>query len=379
MLPWPVYACVVLAAALFAYAKHKKPKLTNKNRAYGQWIPENYKTPEPRPYPHWDIEKTRPLPYRAFKHKYTITMGIRSMDWELWLELDNEWHKFHDSKLARLAEMGTDLYGTQPQAQAAVYELLDEFRQYLPKRYPSLFKQTKNGMENLATGEKFEFCNRKPSEDPMVMAAKMVQDDLAIMMEGPSGDYYLVAGAIILPGFWRLKDKFGLPLREIHTLGDVPKFKEKLQSGMEKFFIRLTCDKPVVRNNYFLQTDGNLAWSTSIGPEKENGAGWFTAEPATSPEQLYFRSERQSLRRLPKTGAIVFTIRTYFAPLTEICQEPYIPRRLLDGMSTWGPEVRQYKGFDKFKDAAVPYLEKMARKQEEAGFTAEHEPDVYPF
>lgn len=44
--------------------------------------------------------------------------------------------------------------------------------------------------------------------------------------------------------------------------------------------------------------------------------------------KVYFRSERQSLRRMPKTGCICFTIRTYFHPVTEIVDEPGIPGRL---------------------------------------------------
>ena len=53
-------------------------------------------------------------------------------------------------------------------------------------------------------------------EDPMQMAARMVQDDLAIMFEKEDGQMYLLAGAILLPGFWRLQDKLGMSLDELH-------------------------------------------------------------------------------------------------------------------------------------------------------------------
>lgn len=204
----------------------KKPQRTsNDKRRKGEWTPELFQTPVPPPYPNWDIHKTKPLPYRAFRHKYNITMGIRNMEWDSWIELDNEWQKFHDQKLGRLQERGTELFGTKPQAADAVMELLEEFWSYLPHRYPTLFKQTPKGLYNLHTGEDFVFRNCKAdelAEEPIVMAAKMIQDDLAIMMEAPNGEYHLQAGAIILPGFWRFKDKFGLSLNEIHTSGDVP-------------------------------------------------------------------------------------------------------------------------------------------------------------
>ncbi|WPK23437.1 hypothetical protein PUMCH_000678 [Australozyma saopauloensis] len=357
-------------------------EILNKDRKPGQWMPESYQFPIPPPFLNWDIEKTRPLPYRAFKHKYTITMGIRNMELDLWIELDNEWHKYHNDKVMRAQTLGNDVYGTYPEARAAAFELLDEFWNYLPARYPSLFKQLPTGMENLVTGEVFKFKNCNPddiTEDPMLMAAKMVQDDLAIMIEGSDGIYYLKAGAIILPGFWRFKDKKGMPLHEIHTSGDVPKYNEKLHSGMAKFFTRLTCDKPVVRNNYFIQTDDELAWSSSIGDEKEDVVGWYTADAAKSAQQLYFRSERQSLRRLPKTGAIVFTIRTYFCPISELCEEPHIPRRLFNAVESWSEDVKEYRGYYKFKDALLPYLKEKAEEQEKRGIIEEKEPSVYPF
>ncbi|KAM9930037.1 hypothetical protein OXX59_000796 [Metschnikowia pulcherrima] len=383
------YAYLFIAAGLFAayYNKHGTKKATsvktvsaNKDRKYGCWTAEDFTTPTPPPFPNWDVNKTRPLPYRAFKHKYNITMGIRNMDWDSWIELDNEWMKYHSEKVKRLEEKGTEVYGTLPGAEAAVLELLDEFWAYLPSRYPSLFRQLENGLENLLTGEVFLFKNcTQYKEDPMVMAAKMVQDDLAVMLEGTDGNYYLKAGAIILPGFWRFKDKVGMPLNQIHTSGDVPKYQEQLQNGMTKFFTRLTCEKPVVRNNYFIQTDNGLGWSTSIGDENSDVVGWYTADPAVSPDQLYYRSERQSLRRLPKTGAVIFTIRTYFCKMTDICEEPYIPRRLLNGIESWSDDVREYRGYDKFKDALLPYLEEKAQEQEKRGYVMESEPVVYPF
>jgi hypothetical protein len=45
---------------------------------------------------------------------------------------------------------------------------------------------------------------------------------------------------------------------------------------MKNFFRRLQPEKPVLRNNYFIQVDDKLAWSESIGSEDSEGIGWFT-------------------------------------------------------------------------------------------------------
>ncbi|KAH3683295.1 hypothetical protein WICPIJ_005765 [Wickerhamomyces pijperi] len=350
----------------------------NKARKLGTWKPEDYKLPVPPAYPEWDIKTFKPLPYRAFKHKYNVTMGIRNMDPNSWIELDNEWNKFHDLKMKRIEEKGEEVYGTLPEAKAASLELLEELRKFLPARYPSLFERTADGMKNLETGEVHRMVEPL-LEDPMLTVARLLQDDVAIMIENEQGEYYLKGGCIMLAGFWRLKDKFNTSLSTIHTSGDVPKYNTHLKKGMEKFFVRLTPEAPVVRNNYFIQTDDNLDWSSSIGDEDNETVGWYTADPAKSVEKIWYRSERQSVRRLPITGAVIFTIRTYFLPLTEMCKEPYVPKRLLDGIESWSDDVREYRGYDKFYEVVLPYLREKVAEQAAMGYTDENEAEQYPF
>lgn len=142
------------------------------------------------------------------------------MQWESWVELDNEWRSFHQQKLDRIAERGSRLIMVHELAKDAAQETLELLSKYLTKRYPSLFRYTNEKEENielLVTGEVYPILH---SDDPLKYAALLIQDDLAIMMEGPDGLYYLRAGAICLAGFWRLEDKFGMPLERIHTSGD---------------------------------------------------------------------------------------------------------------------------------------------------------------
>ena len=262
---------------------------------------------------------------------------------------------------------------------------------YLPQRYPSLYRATSKGMENLLTKETFDIISRPLAEDPMQMAARMVQDDLAIMFEKPDGQYYLLAGSILLAGFWRLSDKFGMPLSEIHTSGDVPGFKSKLEKGMMNFFRRVQPGQPVLRNNYFIQVDDNLAWSDSIGSEDPvelkdgkgtmQASGWSTAEKNKAIQHHYFRSERQSLRRLPRSGGVVFTIRTYFEPITKVAEEPGVPGRLASAVRSWGDDVARYKGRERYGEILLEYLDGKHREQVEKGeVTVDNDHDgKYPY
>lgn len=136
------------------------------------------------------------------------------MDWEEWIELDNHYPTYHAAKAKRIAERGERCCRTAPEAQGAAMELLEELGGYLSERYPSMFQRGEDGgVRNCWSGEVTDLD--RLSEDPMQAAARLVQDDLAIMMEAPDGQYYLKAGAILLAGFWRLEDKWGMPLSEI--------------------------------------------------------------------------------------------------------------------------------------------------------------------
>ncbi|KAJ0163377.1 hypothetical protein CTA2_3089 [Colletotrichum tanaceti] len=344
---------------------------------------DSWQMPIPSPYPDWSIDKTKPLPYRAFRYgpKYNVTMGLRSIQPHDWIELDNQFPRFHADKAARIRERGDKCVATDPEAYPAAMELLEELVRYLPARYPTLFQRTAVGIDNLWSGESFDVTQSPLAEDPMAIAARLVQDDLAIMVERPDGQYHLLAGAILLAGFWRLRDKFGMSLDEIHTSGDVPHYREKLHAGMTGFFRRLRRDQLYSRNNYFIQVDDALPWSWSIGREDGPVVGWSTAEKDRTVEHHYFRSERQSLRRLPRTGAIVFTIRTYFHPVTELAAEDYVPGRLASAVRSWDETVADYKGREKYEAVLLEYLDREHQKQVARGLDLEKEDEVrrYPW
>lgn len=384
-------ACLVLAAILVILKTFnrdlsslrpegdKDGKATDKNNSKSR----DFKMPTPPPYPAWSIKSTKPLPYRAFRYgpKYNVTMGLRTVPPIEWIELDYHFPKYHADKAARLLERGEKCAKTHPDAFAAAIELLQELANYLPARYPSIYKRTPTGIDNIWSGETFNIEERPLQEDPMAICARLVQDDLAIMIEQPDGQYRLLAGAILLAGFWRLSDKFGMTLSNIHTSGSVPHFRDKLENGMMKFFQRIKCDTFYARNNYFIQVDDSLPWSHSIGDEDQPAVSWSTAQKNKVIESHWFRSERQTLRRLPKTGAVVFTIRTYFLPVTEIAQEDYIPGRLASAVRSWDDKVGEYKGREKYGDVLLEYLDQKHEEQLQRGLDLEKEESIrsYPW
>lgn len=216
------------------------------------------------------------------------------MAWQEWIQLDRDFPSFMDDRQKRVDEKVQDLVLTLPSARESALEIALELSSYLAKRYPEIYvchpprSEHSDGGRGICQIE-CKLRQRKwtiqpidstdATDDPMVVIGLIIQDDAYIMvrastpilivmtrtdivlhkMEREDGMYYLSGGAGLTPGFWRLKDKLGMQLKDVHISSDVPYFKEKLQTGMERFFAKLPVDKPVERNNYFFQL-GKAFW-----------------------------------------------------------------------------------------------------------------------
>jgi hypothetical protein len=61
-------------------------------------------------------------------------------------------------------------------------------------------------------------------------------------------------------------------------------------------------------------------------------------------EDIYIRHERQTLRRLPRTRAVMFLVRTYLTPLTDLLEERDNLYSLRSAVEAWPEEIARYKG-----------------------------------
>lgn len=131
----------------------------------------------------------------------------------------------------------------------------------------------------------------------------------------------------------------------------------------------MNIDKPTTRNNYSFQVvrpstnpfpdldPSELGWAASMKGDEDliehEGRRWLTDTDSSLPEisndnaeltevepsMIWLRSERETLRRLPRTGAIIFTIRVYQTPLVELVKEPGVPGRIASAIRSWPEDV----------------------------------------
>ncbi|KAH7133815.1 hypothetical protein EDB81DRAFT_695501 [Dactylonectria macrodidyma] len=365
---------VVWLAVSYHSMREKKTKIPDANI---------FTTPKPKPLTDFDLSSNKPQLYRPFRHGPNhVTMGIRKLDWDSWIEMDSNFFRYHDVKVSEL-EKDIDAhvqYLDNAVTRDACFEMLEELTTYLTLRYPKIFQLDGGILRNTLTGEKFNYPASTPT-DALMISAKLVQDDLVIMVENDDGHYHLDAGAVCLPGFWRLSEKFRMSLDTLHIEAKVPHYQAKLQKSMNRFFKAMRPEKAVVRNNFFIQLDDGLHWSHRMGDQDSNEvASWATAKSSgLTIEDLYFRSERQSLRKLPRSGALMFTVRTYFEPVTTIVKEPHVPGRLADAIEQWDETTSAYKGKHHWADILLPYLHEQERLQRQSGLLEKVPKAEYPF
>ncbi|MEM7286693.1 MAG: DUF3445 domain-containing protein [Actinomycetota bacterium] len=144
---------------------------------------------------------------------------------------------------------------------------------------------------------------------PLDRAGRSVQEDLCVMQRRSHG-WYLTAASLCFPSRWRLRDKIGRHVTEVH--GPVHGYDQRLASKVDTFFDRLSAS-PVWRRNWFVHPDASL-----FQPDRPaEGDPVIRADQAI--DMLVVRSERQTLRRLdPVDDAILFTIRVQQATLREL-------------------------------------------------------------
>ena len=165
---------------------------------------------------------------------------------------------------------------------------------------------------------------------PLDAAGRLVQEDLCLMVLRDGGPH-LDAASLCFPSYWRLADKLGRPMAEVHD--PVAHYAEELAAKVDTFLQRLRPERPVWRRNWSIHDDPSYFLPDPTPPHD-----------VTPPEGLYLRSERQALRRLTTTDVVLFTIRTQQVPLEVLDDRPDVAHRLAAAIDAWSPALRAYKG-----------------------------------
>jgi dimethylamine monooxygenase subunit A len=261
------------------------------------------------------------IPLVFLNGPWKLAMGLNALDPADWLWRDDTFAAETAQRLALLAERPAEVLTMLPKATPAAAELVAmvEAHQGLP---PS-------------------------DEGSLARLAGLVQEDFCVMQATPERTYALTAALLCAPAHWRLAEKLGRRMSEIHR--PVPGFAKRLGGPADRFLANLMVERPVWRANWSVVESPVL-----FHPQPREPVPGITAENAG--ERLWLRVESQTLRRLPDSQAVVFIIRTLVRRLDEICADPVVARAMALRIGEMEPGMAGYKGMPALRGPLLGWL-----------------------
>ncbi|RVT41120.1 heme-dependent oxidative N-demethylase family protein [Sphingobium algorifonticola] len=190
------------------------------------------------------------------------------------------------------------------------------------------------------------------TDTPDLRAAAMATyEDLLILLPR-DGVHVLVAGALAFPTDWHLDRKIGHPLAAIHA--PIPTYAEKLSPAVDHVFATLTPERMLLRTNWNVLETDDLRYL----PDRPAIDRFDNVTNDNAGDTLYVRVERQTLRRLPRSGAAVFTIGVYIEPLRALT--PALVQDLSQAVHSVPQEEAIRRGTPGYRDALAAYADACA-------------------
>lgn len=184
---------------------------------------------------------------------------------------------------------------------------------------------------------------------PLYAAARLVSDDL-VLMEHTGGQWRVSALSLCAPTFFTAHEVLGRALGDIH--GPVHGFAERFLTRVVRIFDGLRPELILERRNWSVVNSAET-FTPDSGPIRARIAG---IDPARAGAELYVRVERQTLRRLPRTGGALFTIRVWLHPLDDLARDP---PRLAAFARAWREatsDFRAYKRLELYDELVTRFL-----------------------
>ncbi len=270
-------------------------------------------------------------PYDGSSKPFQI--GLKPLDPATWIEVDDQLETYLAEKHRLYTEETANVLVAEQGTQAAQQEVLDMLVHHL-------------GATSVPD------CDH----GALARAALLVQEDLVLMRHSPNG-WRLVAASLCFPSAWNLHEKFGKPMHEIHQ--PVPGFGEGTRNAglIDRMFDNLRVEQPVIRWNWSLYGDARLYHPASDNKMKNR----FGDGPITG--NVIMRLERQTLRKLPKSGDILFTIRIHNNPLEVLethADGPALARSIATQVANLTDAEIDYKGLVGERTRLLQRLETLA-------------------
>lgn len=275
---------------------------------------------------------------------YRMTMGLTAAPLSEWVEIDARYPAEMAQRRRLIEHRGPDVLAAESGSEPMQQELLELLETHLTGRYPAWFATAEGAFLNRLTDESWG-----PAERPLERVGWLVQEDFCLL-DVTGASPVLVAAVLCFPSRWVLAEKIGRPLGPIHAR--VPFYPERLQRPVDRFLAVLKQGLLATRLNWSVTDDPALFQQHGKFAEGLNTA----ITPENAGERTWLRVERQTLRRLPRSGGVAFGIRVHVDPLHRVAVQPGEAARLHRAVAALPADMARYKSLLPYREALLAYL-----------------------
>ena len=186
-----------------------------------------------------------------------------------------------------------------------------------------------------------------PPWNRLLNLGRQLEPDLVLLTPGEAGKWKVVAGCVCFPSYWRLTDKIGIPIEDVHD--PVPGLNPSLGPAIHRYLSQMKAGGCWFRANWGLASRPDL----NEHPDR----GRHPWPRPLSLEQIWLRREDQAILSLPASGGVLFGIRVVVRSVAEVVQSSEKRRRLVRGLRTMPAELVRYKGIEKVHNELLTLLE----------------------
>lgn len=305
-----------------------------------------------------------PFPFPEDEYRYSVniephnTPGASGTVFEHLLDIDEHY-------LSEMAERKIVLEENPARCLAmdhmeeACWDFIERAMTSLSEDYPDYFSLSRDGDQwtwenkllNIKDSFVFGHSQTLPSP-PLEYIGCQVQGDITLL-DQREGDLFLDAGIITCPADWSLAFDAGMSFAEWH--GPVPLAHEAgVFDRALKYLTAIPVGRPVRRLNWTLTINARMDTSPETYPSWGHERTSIT--PENVGEKVHLRVELQVLDRMPRSNALLFSIRTYLISFEDLVSNPEWAKRMHRVLKTLPPELVEYKGLSRFHDMAVEWL-----------------------
>lgn len=180
----------------------------------------------------------------------------------------------------------------------------------------------------------------------LIELGQQLEPDLVVLAPDEGGRMAVVAGCVCFPSYWRLTDKIGLPLDDVH--GPVPGLNGHLGTAIHRYLARMK------RGSCWLRSNWGLAGTAERNEHPDRHSRRL--ETPLDLERIWVRREDQAILSLPASGGVLFGIRVVVRPLMELVQSAEKRRRLSRALRTMPAEMLKYKGLTGVCEELIGFL-----------------------